>query len=776
MLSLRHLRTFRRYLTSSSAAHPDSILDSFLTAAPETNPQLLQNHSLIITSGNSANPFLSAKLISGYASFDDLISSCKVFDLVPRKDIFLWNSIVKAHFSNGLYSQALEFYSKMRTSGVSPNGFSVPMVVAACAEQAELWHGMRVHGVVMKFGLLSGDDSCAVGSSLIFMYMKCGQVVSGQKVFEEMTARDVVAWTTLVIGYVHNGEDNKGLGCLVEMVRLDQMDSQPNFRTTEGALKACGNRGAISECHCLHGFAVKRGLDCCQNVQASILSMYSKCDSASDSFRAFRELVDKDIVSWTTIIGLCSRAGLMGECFEMFLEMLGSGIVPDGIVISCILFGLSNTMNIPAGKAFHGLVVRRHVDLLVGDQVVSNSLISMYFKFGLFCSAVKLFETLSKQEKELWNIVIAGLGRPGMEEYCIKYFREMQDAGIESDSLSIVSVISSCSRLGLKKLGYSLHCFIMKNSAKEDVSVSNSLIDLYGSLHDVEAARQIFSNMKKDLVSWNSMMSLYNFNDQYKDALALFDKMIALDLKPNNATLVTVLTACSSQADLQNGERINRYIHEQGICMNVPLATALVDMYAKCGKINRAKQLFDLMEERDVISWNVMIFAYAIHGDAEAAFEIFQLMENSNERPNALTFLGLLSACARTGLLEEGMSVFSRMHQYSIKPELKHYSCLVELLGKTGDLKGSEKLILSLPEPPDAAIWATLLSTCTSQEEFDTGVRVAKHAIRRHPENDGCYVGLSNICSSIGNWGEAELVRGEMKNKGMKKQAAWSAL
>lgn len=208
---------------------------------------------------------------------------------------------------------------------------------------------------------------------------------------------------------------------------------------------------------------------------------------------------------------------------------------------------------------------------------------------------------------------------------------------------------------------------------------------------------------------------------------------------------------------------------------NLPLTTALVHMYAKCGKLDKARELFDLMNERDIISWNVMISGYGMHGHAKSAVEIFQLMENSKVRPNALTFLGLLSACAHAGLVEEGKRLFSRMQHYSIEPNVKHYTCMVDLLSKSGDLQGAEELVLSMPVRPDGGVWGALLSACAIHEKLEVGMRVANRAIQSEPDNDGYYVLLSNMCSSMGRWEEAEMVRKMMKGGGVQKQAAWSA-
>ncbi|CAK7334707.1 unnamed protein product [Dovyalis caffra] len=745
--------------------------DSFLSKQTQTLQSLHKSHAFILTTGNANNVFISSKLISLYASFKKPHSSTKVFDSIVQKDTFLWNSIIKSHFSNGNYLKAFDFYIQMRYNNTPPNQFTIPMIVATCAELLWLERGKYIHGVVSKSGLFA--DNSAVGSSFIYMYAKCGVMEDASLMFDEIVVRDVVSWTALVTGYVHNGESEKGLECLCEMHRVGGDDEKVNFRTIEGGFQACGNSGALSEGRCLHGLVVKTGLGCSQVVQSSLLSMYSKCGSVEEAYNSFCEVVDKDVFSWTSIIGVCTRFGFMNDCLNLFGDMLVEDVYPDGIVISCILLGFGNFMMVREGKACHGLIVRRNYVL---DETVKNALLSMYCKFGTLTPAEKVFECVHERNKESWNTMVFGYGKMGMEEKCIELFREMRNLGIQADSNTLVSVISSCSQLGAISLCLSVHCYIIKSSMYEDVSIANSLIDMYGKGRNLFVAWKMFSRMQRDVVTWNTMMSSFIHSGHYAEAIKLFDEMISENLSPNSATLVIMLSACSHLPSLEKGKMIHQYVEEGGFELNVSLATALVDMYAKCGQLEKSRELFNSMKEKDAISWNVMISGYGMHGDATSAMEIFQQMEQSNVKPNALTFLSLLSACTHAGHVDEGRQLFDRMQYYSVKPNLKHYSCMVDLLGRSGDLQDAEELVQSMPICPDGGVWGTLLSACKIHNEIEMAIRVAKRAIESDPENDGYYIVLSNMYGSMGSWDEAERARKLMKERGVGKRAGWSSV
>uniref|UniRef100_A0A803MES8 Pentatricopeptide repeat-containing protein n=2 Tax=Chenopodium quinoa TaxID=63459 RepID=A0A803MES8_CHEQI len=767
-------RFFHTYLQPSTTSQLTNYinlrLDSFLSHHSLPLKFLLPFHSIIIVSGNYNNVFIASKLISRYASLSKPDLSSKVFDSVRCKDPFLWNSIIKSHFSCGNYEKALGFFLGMRFSDTPLNNFTIPMVVSVCAELFALDYGVMIHGLVVKYGVFGGNS--AVGSSFVYFYSKCGYMKDAYKVFDEMPVRDVVAWTALIVGYLQNGESHKGLECLCMMHNVVEDCVKPNYRTLGGGFQACGNIGALTEGKCLHALAIKIGYGLCHDVQSSLLSMYSKWGTIGESCHLFYEIKDKDLICWTSIIAAYSRLECVTECLGFFWQMLGSGIYPDEIVISCVLSSLGDSSWVSEGMAFHGLIMKRNY---VRGQVVHRALISMYCRFGMFDSAEQIFDTLRQKNPETWNLMVFEYGKGGLWKNCVNLFQEMIHQRFECDSNSLISVISSCLQLGTIHLGKSIHCYVIKSLLDDDVSVSNSLIDMYGKCGKLTIAKTIFGRMQRDIVTWNTLIYACAFKGELAQALALFDQMMFEGSNPSTATLVTVLSACSRLASLEKGMKIHNYIREMGVELNISLATALVDMYGKCGQLGKARDLFNSMNDKDAIAWNVMISCYGIYGDARSAIEVFKQMEKSSVRPNELTFLGVLLACSHAGFTEEGRYYFRKMHDYFVIPTLKHYACIVDLLGKSGNLKEAEDIVMSMPITPDGGLWGTLLSACKIHNEVEIGLRIVKHAIKADPENDGYYITMSNLLDSNGKWEEAEMYRQLMKNKGVSKRLGWSS-
>ncbi|XP_071693166.1 pentatricopeptide repeat-containing protein At4g39952, mitochondrial [Rutidosis leptorrhynchoides] len=767
--------TRHRFYHSTSTI--TDIINNFLSIRyPKITLQsLTKYHAYIITTGHhSTNIFISSKLISLYACHRQPLLSKHVFDSFHGyKDVFLWNSMIKAFFSNGMYLYCLDLYDCMRGLGkLLPNQFTVPMVVSACAEVSDLGCGMNVHGLGVKVGVF--EESSAVGSSFIYMYMKCGYVESARQVFDEMPLRDVVAWTALVIGYVQNRESEKGFRCVCEMFRTCEEVERPNFRTLEGGFQACADLEQVDAGRCLHGMAIKSGLEQSFSVQSSILSMYSKCGTVDEAYMSFCEVSVKDIKLWTAIISLYGKFGCITQCISKFMEMIISGINPDPIVISCVIFGLANSTSIYTGKTFHGFMIRRNYDR---DQMVDNALVSMYCKFGLIHFAENVFDSVCILDKEVCNSMLQGYSKIGCPLKCIELFTEMIKLGTIPDSNSLVSVISSCSQTGRLHLGGSLHCYAVKTLMIKHVSVSNSLVDMYASNGDLITARRLFCRViNKDIISWNTVISAYMHCGNYSEAFYLFDKMVLEGIKPNVATLTIMLSVCAHMASFEKGDQIHKYIDDEMLLSNVNLATALIDMYAKCGKLKKSEEIFKNMRKRDVISWNVMISGYGMHGDATSAIETFKQMELSNVKPNELTFLAVLSACNHAGLVNEGKYLFEKMGDYCLMPTLKHYTCMVDILGRSGFLVEAENLVDSMPMVPDGGLWGALLSACKTHNDPEMGIRIAKRAIEYDPENDGYYVIISNLYDSIGMWEEAEKMRNLMKEREVKKAVGWSAV
>ncbi|XP_044503043.1 pentatricopeptide repeat-containing protein At3g29230-like [Mangifera indica] len=412
------------------------------------------------------------------------------------------------------------------------------------------------------------------------------------------------------------------------------------------------------------------------------------------------------------------------------------------------------------GKKTHARAVKFGFEL---DLFVKNSLIHLYSVSGEISDARKVFDDGSVWDLVSWNSMIDGYVKNG-EVGCA---RELFDLLPNKDIFTWNSMISGY--VDIRDMETAKWLFDMMPF--RDVVSWNCMIDGYAKIGNVTLARDCFDIMAtRNVVSWNIMLALFVRCRDYNECLRLFDRMIEGEARPNKASLVSVLTACANLGTLDKGLWTHSYIKNSRIEPDVLLSTALLTMYAKCGAMDLARNVFNEMPEKSVVSWNSMIMGYGIHGEGDKALEMFMEMEKRGPTPNDATFVCVLSACTHGGLVLEGWWCFDLMQRvYKIEPKVEHYGCMVDLLGRAGLMKDSEELVRKMPMGAGPALWGALLSACRTHSNSELAEIVAKHLMEMEPRDVGPYVLLSNIYASEGKWDDVENVRRMMREKRLHK-------
>ncbi|WJX30369.1 hypothetical protein P8452_18919 [Trifolium repens] len=391
--------------------------------------------------------------------------------------------------------------------------------------------------------------------------------------------------------------------------------------------------------------------------------------------------------------------------------------------------------------------------------------------------ALSVFHTIHKPDTFLWNAMIRGFGNSNQPQKAIHFYKTMQLASnqyyVIPDTFTFSFLLKIIARFGFITLGNQLHSTIFKFGLQTHTYVMNSLIHMYGMFKDIQVAHYLFEEMPKpDLVSWNSIIDCHVYCGNYNQALHLFARMLyhsGMELQPDAATLVVTLSACAAIGALDFGRKVHSFIRDStnnlGECISV--SNALVDMYAKCGAVEEAYETFNNMKRKNVVSWNVMILGLASHGNGEEALALFTRMLQQNiERPNDVTFLGVLCACSRGGLVDEGRRYFDMMNRdYDIQPTIKHYGCMVDLLGRAGLVVEAYKLLESMPVECNAIIWRTLLAACRIYGNVELGEKVRKQLLELEPDHSSDYVLLANMYASTGQWNEMSNERRSMQER-----------
>jgi len=387
-----------------------------------------------------------------------------------------------------------------------------------------------------------------------------------------------------------------------------------------------------------------------------------------------------------------------------------------------------------------------------------------------------VFDKMPVRDVVSWNAMIAGYVQNGQGGESLKLFSQMQLAGMKADSVTVSSILPACANLADLEQGKKIHDYITSSGFESDVFVGSALVDMYAKCRSIENARHVFDKMsRRDVVTWNSMIAGYAQNGLGNEALMLMYKMQLSGMKPNSVTVMSVLSVCTNLAALQQGKEIHGLIIRDGLESDVIVGSALVVMYAKCGNIIIARQVFDRIPQRDVALWNAIISGYAMHGRGEETLKLFYEMQQARIAPDGITLTSVLSACSHAGLVNEGWQYFRSMSRdYGIMPTVEHYACMVDLLGRSGCLSEAQHFINKMPLEPDACVLGALLGACRVHGNIELAECVAERLFVLEPQNAGNYVLLSNIYATAGRGDDVAKIRKMMRDRGLIKNPGCS--
>ncbi|MED6114379.1 Pentatricopeptide repeat-containing protein, chloroplastic [Stylosanthes scabra] len=389
-----------------------------------------------------------------------------------------------------------------------------------------------------------------------------------------------------------------------------------------------------------------------------------------------------------------------------------------------------------------------------------------------------VFDQIPQPNILLFNTIARGFVRSNDPLRAILMFSHVFCSGILPDGYTFSSLFKACAMVKALQEGKQLHCLAMKIGVSENMYVCPTLINMYTACNEVDNARRVFDKVDEPcVVAYNAMITSYARNSRPNEALALFRELQGSGLKPNDVTMLLVLSSCTLLGSLDLGRWIHEYVKKHGFNRYVKVNTALIDMYAKCGSLDDAVSLFRQMRRRDTQAWSAMIVAYATHGHGSRAVSMLEEMKKQGVQPDEITFVAVLSACSHNGLVEEGYECFRSMtNDYGIVPHIKHYGCMVDLLGRAGRLDEAYNFIDKLPIKPTPILWRTLLSACSSHGNVEMGKQVIERIFELDDSHGGDYVVLSNLCARYGKWEDVNFLRKKMADKGAVKIPGCSSI
>ncbi|CAL9114945.1 unnamed protein product [Musa acuminata var. zebrina] len=401
-----------------------------------------------------------------------------------------------------------------------------------------------------------------------------------------------------------------------------------------------------------------------------------------------------------------------------------------------------------------------------------------YLSLGLLDSALPLFRSVPSPSPFLFNMAIRACAAGGSFHVALSLYSTLLSSGLRPDKFTFPFALRSCAALSDLRVGKLLHQHSLCFGCASDLFVAAALVDMYSKCGDVFCARQTFDKMaNRDLVCWTSMISGYAHNGLTMETLEFFRLMQLSSVKPNRVSLLSALLACGRLGALRGGECFHCLAIKTRFEHDVLVATAVVDMYVKCGNLELARLMFDRIDSKDVVCWSTMVAGFGYHGLAREAISTFDNMVDDGVMPNATTFTSLLSACSHSGLSEEGRSFFDSMNlKYGIEPKMNHYACMVDILGRAGKLQEAEEFIKQMPMEPDTSIWVSLLGACRIHGDLDLGEKIADKIMNRDHNHAGYFVLLSNVYAAKSRWTDVERVRKLMVGRRVNKDQGISLI
>ncbi|XP_057844583.2 pentatricopeptide repeat-containing protein At2g03880, mitochondrial-like [Cryptomeria japonica] len=701
------------------------------------------------------------KLIYMYVKCGSLVDARKVFNHMKERDAVSWNMIIGGYRKNGYPREVVTLFHQMQRTGLQPDEFTFASVLPACAKMGDLEQGMDIHQSIEDRGISS---NVVVATALVDMYAKCGSIDRARELFDKMPERNVVSWTAMIAGYAQIGFVEKALETFK---RMSLAGVKPNSTTFASILPACTKMGALEQGMDIHQSITEGGYRSDVVVASALVDMYAKCGSIDKARKLFDGMRQKDVVSWNALIAGYALNGFIEKALETFKEMQLTGVEPDSTTFASILPICTKMGALEKGMGIHQIIKDRGIS----SDVIATALVDMYAKCGSLDKACELFDKIPQRDVISWTAMVGGYAQNGFVEKALETFKQMQLAGVRPNPTTFVSILPACAKMGALEQGINIHKSIMEGGFLSDIIVGNALVDMYAKCGCIDKARELFDKMpRKNVVSWNAMLGGYAQNGFVEKALETFKQMQLAGIKPNSTTFASILPACAKMGALEQGMDIHQSIMEGGFLLDNIVGNALVDMYAKCGSIDKARELFDRLPQKDVISWNAMIAGYAQNGFCKDAFKIFELMQHSRTYPNIVSFACILYACSYAGLVDEGCTYFNQMKSpYYITPTVDHYVCMVDLLGRAGYLEDTLKFIIKMPVKPVVVVWMCFLGACRSHMNIGLGVYIATVLFDLDSKNAATYVLLSNIYAEVGRWSEVEMVRRLMKDRQIKK-------
>ncbi|KAL5702083.1 hypothetical protein ACHQM5_027343 [Ranunculus cassubicifolius] len=541
------------------------------------------------------------------------------------------------------------------------------------------------------------------------------RIKDARKLFDEMPKRDVFTYTSMITGYLKNGD-------LLNAEKLFHVMPENSIVASSAMIDGYAKGGRIEDARWVFDSMVEKNVI----SWTSLISGYLRVGNVGEAKVLFDRMPEKNIVSWTTMTLGCARNGLIDDACEYFRVMPEKNVVAWTVMIKALV---ENNRVDDAKKLFDEMPMR--------NLYAWNIMLSGYLDNERVSEAIQLFRLMPERNAVSWTTMVAGLAQNGLTKNAMEYFEQMPTKDVAAWN----AMITACANEGL-----------------------------------MDDANNLFNSMReRNTVTWNAIIDGYSKNGPQEEALKHLIFMLRAGSRPNETTLTSATCASESRAELI---QIHSLAILTGAESDTTLTNSLITMYSRCGDIPSSCDVFRNLKAKTNVSWTAVMLAYSTHGYGHHALQAFSCMLRSGVEPDHITFVAVLSACSRAGLLQKGQRLFSSMSPiYGLEPKAEHYSCLVDILGRSGYINEALKVVTEMPlDKRDGTVLGALLGACKFHGDIDVANQIVEELIKLEPTSSGSYMLLANVYAQHGKWEDFASVRKRMKESKVKRIPGYSQI
>lgn len=560
----------------------------------------------------------------------------------------------------------------------------------------------------MVLGSTQFSDDLVLNTRLITMYSMCGSPLDSRSVFHDLKTKNLFQWNALVSGYTRNELYDDALNMFVELLSATEL--KPDKFTLPCVIKACGGIGEVGFGYVIHGMAVKLGLIGDVFVGNALVAMYGKCGFVDEMVKVYEFMPERNLVSWNSIICGLSDNGFVNQSFEFFMKMMGSeeGLIPDVATLVTMLPVCAVEGDVKKGRLVHALAVKLGLNQ---EMMVNNALVDMYSKCGYLAEAQILFDKNSNKNVVSWNTIIGAFSMTGDVCGTIDFLRRMQmkKEEIQVNEVTILNVLTVCLEkselLSLKEL----HGYSLRHGLQNDKLVANAFVAAYAKCGLVTSAEHVFYGMESRTVSsWNALIGGHAQNGNPSQALKFFIQMMNSGLEPDWFSIGSLLLACTHLKSLLHGKEIHGFVLRNGLETDSFIGISLLSLYMHCEKLSSARVLFDVMNNKSLVSWNAMIAGYSQNKLPDESLVLFREMLSNGIQPCEISIMSVFGSCSQLSALRLGKETHCYALKASFLDDIFVGCSIIDMYAKCGCIEQSQ-FIFDRFKDKDVALWNAMI-------------------------------------------------------------------